>query len=54
MKNEWLIRMGIAALIRSIKNEEKKAKMRPYLKQAFHAIGMAFADDPTFADPDED
>lgn len=51
--NEILAKMFLAALIQSVKNPDKKAKLRMICRDAFHAILLAYADDPTFLDDEQ-
>ncbi len=50
--NDILIQMVIAALLKSIKNPEKKAKLRPICQQAVSGILLAYHDDPDFLSDD--
>jgi hypothetical protein len=51
--NEILIKMVIASALQSIKNPDKKAKLRRLMQWAVQSILMAYADDPEFLMDDQ-
>ena len=45
---EYLFSMGVSVLLQTIKNPEKKRKLRNVFLKIFRAIKVAFADDKEF------
>lgn len=51
--NDILFQFVLASLIRSIKNPEKKAKLKPIMRDAVKSILLAYQDDPNFLDEED-
>ena len=52
--DEILVRMFLASIIKSVKNPQKKAKLRNIAREAVLVLLLTYHDDPTFLDEDGD